>query len=389
MGAREAADRLGVSAATLYAYVSRGRIRSQPVPGQTRRRQYSREDVEQLLARKSERKDPAVAAAGAMHFGQPILESAITLIAEGRLYYRGHDAADLALSRSVADVAALIWTGQFDTAPLEPPWPAVEPTGSAGALPFIARAQSTLAEQAAADPAAYDLRQRTVVRSGWRIVNILAQVAAGRANLNLDVDALLADAWQVPHAREAIRAALILCADHELNVSAFAARCVASAGTSPYGVVIAGLAALEGYKHGGVTARVAALWDSLADVADIAASLDSRLRRGEAIEGFGHPLYPGGDPRARLLLGLLPDSQATDFANRLAGAAFDLLGEYPVVDFSLVALERAWKLPGGAALTVFALGRTIGWIAQAIEQYASDTLIRPRARYVGRAPQER
>lgn len=386
ISAEEAAERLGVSEATLYAYVSRGRIRSEPSPGRTRRRQYSSDDIERLLARKSERKDPAKVAKQAMHFGLPILESAITLIADGQIYYRGHDAAELARSRSVAEVAALIWTGAFESKLVLSPWPRVEPSVRTRDMPFIARAQSILAEISASDPAAYDLREAAVVQAGWRIVNILAQVAARRADASRNVDDLLADAWQVPRARDAIRATLILCADHELNVSAFTARCVASAGTSPYGVVIAGLAALEGFKHGGITARVEALWDSLVDSGDLRHALASRLRRGEPIEGFGHPLYPMGDPRAHLMLRWLPDSKETDFANRLIEAVHEVLGEFPVLDFALVALARSQKLPQGAALTLFALGRTIGWIAQAIEQYAANVIIRPRAKYVGNIP---
>jgi citrate synthase len=386
ISAEEATERLGVSRATLYAYVSRGRIRSEPVPGDSRRRQYSGEDIEGLLARGGERIDPQKAASQALHYGLPILESAITLISEGRIYYRGHDASELAGSRSVAEVAALMWTGDFETESLGTRWPSVVPFRAVAGFSFIGRAQCALATVSAADSGAYDLREPALIQAGWRIVNILAQVAAARANENESVDALLAGSWRVAKARDAIRMALILCADHELNVSAFTARCVASAGASVYGVVIAGLAALEGYKHGGATARVESLWDSLAGSRDLKRSLDLRLRRGESIEGFGHPLYPAGDPRAASLLALLAPSKETDFAHRLMAAAYDVLEERPVVDFALVALVRSLKLPNGTALTLFALGRTIGWVAQAIEQYAADTMIRPRARYVGEVP---
>ena len=107
---------LGVSRATLYAYVSRGRIRSEAAPGGERRRRYSRDDIERLVARSRERRNPEKAAEQALHWGLPILESAITLIADERIYYRGHDARALARERSVADVAALIWTGTADGA---------------------------------------------------------------------------------------------------------------------------------------------------------------------------------------------------------------------------------------------------------------------------------
>jgi citrate synthase len=179
---------------------------------------------------------------------------------------------------------------------------------------------------------------------------------------------------------------LILCADHELNVSSFTARCVASAGSAPYAVVIAGLAALEGKKHGGATARFEAIWTSLRRSRDVPGALVERLRRGEPIEGFGHPLYPTGDPRAIVLLEMLPKSKNAAFARDFVDAARTVLGETPNLDFALVALARTLGLPNGAALTLFAIGRTIGWIAHAIEQYGQDAIIRPRAKYVGENP---
>ena len=133
----------------------------------------------------------------------------------------------------------------------------------------------------------------------------------------------------MPRQVDLLRAALILSADHELNVSTFTARCVASAGGSPYGVVVAGLAALEGTRHGGTTARIEAAWEQLRRARDLRAALADKLRRGEAIEGFGHRLYAQGDPRAAVLLELLPSSKAAVFARDFAAAAQNVLGEAP------------------------------------------------------------
>ncbi|HEY8519703.1 MAG TPA: citrate synthase family protein [Gammaproteobacteria bacterium] len=381
----EAARLLGVSRATLYAYVSRGRVRSEPVPG-SRRRRYAREDLERLKARAAERRNPEKAAEQALHWGLPILESAITLIADGRIYYRGHDAERLARERALADVAALLWMGDANGALLESPPKAGLGSGARSAMPFVPRAQAALALAATRDPAAYDFRPRAVAQTGWRILHLLAGVATGGSAAGRPIDASLARGWEVPARADLLRAALILCADHELNVSTFTARCVASARASPYGVVIAGLAALEGTKHGGTTARIESLWDSLARARDLEQALAERLRRGEPIDGFGHPLYPAGDPRARLLLEMLPRTKGAAFAADLAAAGRAVLGEAPTLDFALVALARALGLPDGTALTLFAIGRTIGWIAHAIEQYAQDAVIRPRARYVGETP---
>ena len=386
LDADEAVETLGVSRATLYAYVSRGRIRSEAAPGAQRHRRYSRDDIERLVARSRERRNPEKAAEQALHWGLPILESAITLIADERIYYRGHGANTLARERSVADVAALLWTGTPDGSVLgaQPRTPA--PPRARDGTTFIASAQSALALASADDSLAYDLRPRTVAQTGWRILWLLTRLAAGGGRMAETVDATLAAAWDAPRSAELIRAALIACADHELNVSAFTARCVASAGASPYNVVIAGLAALEGTKHGGATARVDASWETLRRTGDLRAAFAERLRRGEVIEGFGHPLYPGGDPRAALLLSMLPTGKTATFARELAAAAKAVIGEAPTVDFALVALARALSLPSGSALTLFAIGRTIGWIGHAIEQYEANAIMRPRAKYVGATP---
>jgi citrate synthase len=386
LDADEAVSALGVSRATLYAYVSRGRIRSEAAPGGERRSRYSRDDIERLVARSRERRNPEKAAEQALHWGLPILESAITLIADERIYYRGYDATALARTSSVADVAALLWTGTADGRTLGPPPRTLAPPRARAGAAFIAAAQQALALASADDPLAYDLRPHAVAQTGWRIVWLLTKLAAGGSADGETVDATLAAVWAAPRAAELIRAALIACADHELNVSTFTARCVASAGASPYNVVIAGLAALEGTKHGGATARVDAAWDTLRRSDDLRRAFAERLRRGETIEGFGHRLYPGGDPRAALLLSMLPKGKAATLARDVAAAAKAVLGEAPTVDFALVAVARALGLPNGAALTLFAIGRTIGWIGHAIEQYEAAAMIRPRAKYVGATP---
>ncbi len=390
--ANEASKVLGVSRATLYAYVSRGYIRSEPSPRDPRTRRYRREDVERLRNRSEERRDPAKAAERALHWGMPILESSITLIADGRLFYRGHDVVELARTRSIEEVVALIWAGSFDADIFGTPLHVVAGGRSVENLPFINRAESMLPLVAARDPLGFDLRPRAVAQTGWRIVNLLTSIAAESSHLEPTIDETLHACW-VPksaHAAELIRAAIILSADHELNVSSFTARCVASAGSSPYSVVLGGLAAIEGVKHGGISSRVETMFDDLRRSSDIRRALGDRLRRGETIDGFGHPLYPHGDPRTEVLMAMLdaqfPRSKELAFVHSFVDAAEALLGEKPTVDFALVAVARTLKLPPGSPLVLFAIGRSIGWIGHAIEQYALGEIIRPRARYVGEAP---
>jgi citrate synthase len=107
------------------------------------------------------------------------------------------------------------------------------------------------------------------------------------------------------------------------------------------------------------------------------------MREGIEVAGFAHPLYPQGDPRGRCLLDMLEPSE---LASNLLREASDLLGVLPNIDFALVAVARSLGLPNGSALGLFALGRTVGWIAHALEQVAGGQLIRPRARYTGENP---
>lgn len=396
--APEAAKELGISLPTLYAYVSRGLIRSEAVGRGARTRRYRSEDISVLQQRKELRRNPKGAIERALHWGQPLMDSAITLISDGRLYYRGHDAVSLAANRSIEEVAALIWTGDFGPAAglftselaLSPRLIALRKHLSG--LPLVEAFQSLLPLAAADDVAACDLRPAAVAQTGARIVRLLAAFAAGDRSGKGSIAQTIGDALSPgkPKAAQLINAALVLCADHELNVSSFTARCVASAGATPYAVVTAGLAALQGVKHGRATERVEAFLAEAETPAGVRQAMAKRLKRGEPIPGFGHPLYPEGDPRGKALLEftakLFPRSPAVALATSASDAALRLMGERPTIDFGLVISARALSLPPDGALTLFALGRTIGWIGHAIEQYQRDRIIRPRARYVGEYP---
>jgi len=400
--AREAAAALGVSLSTLYSYVSRGMLRSEPVAGHPRVRRYLQEDVARLVERKELRSDPAKAAARNLHWGAPVLDSSLTLIDEGRIYYRGRDALELAEQASVEEVAALLWRGDPKEAELlftrsseELPREIKDLFKRAPHLGPVERCQLALPLGASLDPGAYDLRPMAVARTGARILSLLVSsvcggVCGGAAWEPIDVS--LQEAWlpRRKKAARALRAALILCADHELNVSTFTARCIASARATPYEVVAGALAALKGRRHGGHTAEVETLFLETGRARRPREILANRLRQGEGLPGFGHPLYPNGDPRAALLLSFantLGRGAVLESAASLAEAARGLTGERPTLDFALVTLAHALGLPSESPLALFSLGRAIGWIAHAIEQYADTRLIRPRARYIGLAPE--
>ncbi len=304
LSAQEAAAELGIQVPTLYAYVSRGLLRSEEADGKTRARRYLREDVVALKQRKEMRRDPGKAVESALHFGAPVLESGITLIENGRFYYRGHDAIQLAQERTFAEVASLIWSGEFDASVMNvDDQPVIPPPN----LPVIETFQTVLPIAAAQDFAAYDLSATAVAQTGARILQLLTAVFTHQAaTTNLPIPQQLQQVLSPndESAADLFNAALILCADHELNISSFTARCVASAGSTPYAVVIAGLSALQGPKHGGYTERVEALFQEADTPENAARTIASRLRRGEAIPGFGHPLYPEGDPRGTALLAM-------------------------------------------------------------------------------------
>ena len=388
---------MGVSLQTLYAYVSRGLVRSEADKGKKRNRRYRAEDVRRLKERKERRRDPDGVVERALHWGTPVMESGITLIDDGRLYYRGRDVVDLAGHKSIEEVAALVWTGDETMAtnlfPIEKE-PLSERTRtvleSVAGMPPIDIFQVLLPLAAAGDPAAYDLRPFAVARTGAGILRLMTEAASGEDAPGLAE--ALGRGWSPGNigAGALLDAALVFCADHELPVSTFAARCVASSVASPYAVVLAGLAALGGVKHGGEVELVEAFLREVEAAGDARAVISGRLRRGERIPGFGHSLYPEGDPRGAGLLRLTaeayPDSPAVELSGAVTEDVLRLMDERPTVDLALATVARVLGLPAGGAVALFGLGRTVGWIGHAIEQYQSDSLIRPRARYVGEQP---
>ncbi|WP_421998962.1 citrate/2-methylcitrate synthase [Reyranella sp.] len=394
LNSREAARRLGVSAATLYAYVSRGLLRSEAVEGR-RERRYRADDVARLKRRRDIGRKAESIANHALDFGTPVLESALTLIEDGRLFYRGRDASDLARTVSLEDAARLLWDCDdrpFAESNLPPLSVALRRAWLAAAtLAPVDRCLVLLPAAAALDHPSWVEDRSAMLETGVRVLRLLAAAVTARPLSARPVHEQLAAAWRVkPAHAPLLRAALVLSADHEFNASAFAARVVASTGANLYGATMAGLAALNGPRHGGLTRRVAGLFDDLRETRDLDADLAQRVRDRVFIPGFGHQLYPDGDVRAATLLALLretvPDSPELAFAERLAAAVERLIDRKPNIDFTTVVVQRVLGLPRDSALALFLLGRTVGWIAHALEQSAHGALIRPRARYTGPRP---
>ncbi|MFZ6766741.1 citrate/2-methylcitrate synthase [Undibacterium sp. Di26W] len=396
ISAREAAQLLGISLPTLYSYVSRGLLQSHLHEGQ-RARRYLKEEVLRLLVRNTDSKRAGSAAESAIDWGVPILESKITQVSHGKLYYRGLPVDDLARTHTLEQTALILWDSHATTelqdihlTGLDTLWPQLMDLGAT--LSPYERAISVLPLLAAT------VNQTTDIHPHQHALLWMHLTAAALLGVKPDYQPFhhkLATAWQLDASQaDLLRAALVVSADHELNVSTFTVRCVASAGVHLGMALVAGLAALSGPKHGGESLRVGSMVRAGLAIGPqgMPEFLQQRLHKHDAshhfsprLPGFGHPLYPDGDPRGALLMSML-DKKTHASLFDLADAAQDLTGQALNIDYALVAVEIACRLPKGAAQILFALGRTAGWIAHAMEQVAEGQLIRPRARYVGKFP---
>jgi citrate synthase len=382
----EAAARLQVSRQTLYAYVSRGLLRAHP--GESHReRRYLIAEVNQLAARRSRSRSPVRAVRGALDWGMPVVESSICTIDAGRLYYRGRNVLSLIDTYGAEDVAALLWQcpKQEAFASLPPLAAKVPIRRSDPNTPKFLVCSFAMAGR----ELPVDSWQAATGRSVRPFGDLVRMLAGCVLRARADTESLrqqCAAAWSLaPKNARLVEAALILCADHELNASSFTVRCIASTAASLHACLLGGLAALSGPRHGGITTRVETLWAEVGKATNLDAALRARLERGDDLPGFGHPLYPDGDIRASAILESLHGRRQR--WRPIAQAVEQLTGQRPSLDFALVALRRHLQLPVGAAFGIFALGRSIGWIAHALEQRSQGTLIRPRAAYVGLPPE--
>ena len=410
----EASRRLGVKRETLYAYVSRGQLRSAPASGAgAKARVYCREDVDRLRARSQARSGHGAVAASALRWGEPVLETSIGTITSRGPVYRGQPALDLARDgASFEDVCALLWEApRLAPAPLRPPLRSEVALDARrlgvpvshlrallrpGAEPFdgmLVAAGALAAEEQGSEPSLEiaRLRAATLQRRLVAACGLAAGADAVTASLEAETTArallvALGGRTTAP-STAAMTEALILAADHELNASSFAARVAASAGAGLPACLLSALGAASGHLHGAATARVEALVQEVGRPERGAAVVGARLARGDSVPGFGHQVYPDGDPRGAYLLEVAQRIGSKSRGVRILVSvvnAMELVArERPTIDVGLVALSAALGLPRGAPLAIFASGRFAGWIAHALEQRAAGFILRPRARYVG------
>jgi citrate synthase len=414
--AAQAAQRLGVKPATLYAYVSRG-VLSRDKAADGRGSLFDAEEVERL-ARRGRPRRPAGAA-------DITVESAITEITGDRLRFRGHDALRLAVSRGFEDVAELLWTGELppERGARPGPWRATPAALAAGravqaALPAVTlpleRFQVIVPAMAVTDPLRLQLDPPAVFAGGRSIIAgmvdclpVLASrapagpgpVGAGRTTPAPDqpiADRLwsrLCDRRPTPGLRRALSAALVLLADHELAASTLAARVAASVRADPYAVVSTGLGVMSGTLHGAASLGTETMLAAATRPEDVPRVVGELLRRGEKVPGFGHLVYRAGDPRATLLLDLVrraaPKSAQLAVAEAVLAEVRRKSLPEPNMDFAIATMARVADMIRGSGEAVFAVARTAGWIAHALEAYAGPGPLRLRAVYTGQTRDSR
>ncbi len=392
--AAEAAKLLGVKRATIYAYASRGWLgRATKGPGS--RALYPRSAVERLKLRARARSGHTAVAAGALRWGEPVLDTAVSALTASGPTYRGRSAIELAERGTTFEACAeWLWaSNHFSPWPAAfkaPGWLRLPPPGPGSTLSRLLALVATVAlnddRRFAATPEAELERARALIRllaerAGPFADRALKHSGSIAATLGLSLRGSALSAEE----EAAVNIALVLSADHELNASTFTARIAASAGCDLYACVGAALATLSGPRHGGACDRVEAMLSDIETPGRAAAELRARQARGEPVPGFEPMAYPAGDPRGPPLMAAA--FRVVRLRSRLAviestlQAAATLTGESPSVDFGLVAVSRALGFGAGAAGAMFAVGRMAGWVAHILEQRLTNTTIRPRARY--------
>ncbi len=391
IGRGEACRLLEVKPQTLYAYVSRGLVRTAEASGTGRAGLYSRADVETLKARSRARRGHGAVAADAMRWGEPVLESAITRLGEDDIYYRGLPLRQLMQRRvSFERCAELIWSGMLPARDVV--WSAAEAKAESPKELTYQSLNVALANAAGAEAVDSTLDETLASVRGF----LLSIVGGGKVKREVSFAERLTTklgAAKVEGASALLNAALVASADFELSASTFTARIAASTGGSVHACLQAGLAAFSGRVHGAQVDQAEALVAGLLAANDVNALAKTWGRDHGEVPGFGQKLYPKGDPRAEALAEAL-----AEFATGLSGAKAreqrelaaaarviaKTTGLAPNLEWTLACIGRGLALKPGTSFAVFSLGRMVGWVAHVVEQRQQGYVLRPRAKYVGR-----
>ncbi len=367
-----ACERLHIKPQTLYAYVSRGLVNCKPHPLDSRKRVYSSRDIERLLTKKNQGQSRHAIASSTIDFGEPILRSDISSINDGQLFYHGHSAIELSKTATLEDIFELLCKTKIKDRWLNDSLP-LRSTNRKPYARFV-------------DSLASSVRKEYRYGNKRHAFNLLRLMALNGAKANavitgsndssqnfIPIHQLLAQSWtHDERAPDLIRRALVLSADHELNASTYATRITASAGATLAACLLTGISTLSGIHHGGLTDRCLA-WMRTHTKHN---THDIDILENNSAPGFGHRLYPEGDPRPVEILRHCPAPKAwMNVVTKITNTN----NERPTLDFGLATLEHQLKLPRGAGFAIFAIGRTVGWLAHSFEQRDTGALIRPRA----------
>jgi len=409
ISAPEAMKLLSIRQQSLYAYVSRGWIRSVPQPGK-KDKLYLREDVDKLVTRSRARSGHGAVAASAMNWGEPIIPTSITEITPEGPRYRGRLAVDLARMRMPFEsVAELLWTGIVHDE--LPPWPRTKASAELKRLtdslvPIKASdqlleifAMVTLHLGISRGTVADRIRNGRTLDASRQIIQTLVGCCGfatdgGRYVPMLEGQTIAKGLMQslsiepTDENHEAVETLLTLLADHELSPGTFTARVAASSGCTLHSCIASALSVSSGLEIGRLYNRVDEFLKGGRSRSDLMQRAVELQERGVVVPGFVHPLYPNGDPRGKLLLEVA--RQRSDHSRKLSsifGFLADMeekFGLLPRHEFAVVVLTRAMGLSRHAPGALFVLARTAGWMAHVQEQHLSNTLLRPRARFFAR-----
>ncbi|WP_317445815.1 citrate synthase [Streptomyces collinus] len=395
---KETAEALGVKPETVYAYVSRGLLGSRREPG-SRASTFDAGEVE-ALARRNRRE-----AAGSPGSGADLsVRTRVTLIDDDRYYFRGVDATELATRHSYEEVAEWLWTDRLTpgitfTAPEDT---VAVARRAVNALPGHTsptdRLRVAAIAAAAEDPLRFDLSEQAVLGTARVLIPTLVAALPPVRYAPKDDGPLAHRLWTRLTGRPADEAslrvldtALALLIDHDLAASTLAVRVAASARAHAYAAVSAGLGVLEGPLHGAASGLAHRMLLDVLDQGTAVPVIADELRAGRRVPGLGHRLYTGEDPRARVLFALL---EQVPRAEPALLAARDVVATtarhaplHANVDLALAVFTASSGMPATAGETIFAVARTAGWIAHALEEYGERPLrMRPRGHYVGPRP---
>lgn len=381
----EACRLLGVRSQTVYAYVSRGKLEAMPDPADTRRSLYRTEDVAALAKRKQDGRKHETLAAKTLFGSEPSIPTALCAFFRGRPYYRGRDAVRLSQTATLEDVAQLLWNTE-QTVSFSPSFAALtsnKPVRVDSSTIGRVAAFTALASLAATGHSTRGRLTRVLHDEAQSLVGQLAHAFGAQQDAHQPLHLCFATGWkQTPQVGDLLRTAMVLLADHELTSSAFSARIAASTGASLPACLLSGLTTLSGPLHGDASGRVKTLFDEVQRLGEDKV-IDHYLSAALPLAGFGHHIYPDGDPRAAALLALFEPPQVI---SRFIAKVTSLTGLQPNIDVALAALVARYQLPSDAAFGLFATARSVGLLAHSMEQLSVAQVIRPRGRYVGIVP---